>query len=104
MLCAYTVPKMFDLTNIVIPKIINKWEYIADALQYDLATIIAIKEKGRGDPNICCREFFQDWLMTNNGSKSGPKLWSTLFEALKKVDQISADITEDIIAQVSQLS
>ena len=93
---------MFDLTNIVIPKIMHKWEYVAEALQYDVAAIMVIREKGRGDPKVCCREFFQDWLITNNGAKSGPKVWSTLFDALKKVDEIAANITEDIIAQVSQ--
>ena len=95
---------MVDLAKIVIPKIMNEWEYIAEALQYDLATIKAINKTGQGDPRVCCKIFFQDWLMTNNGVKSGPKVWSTLFDALKKVDEIAADITEDIIAQVSQLS
>ena len=32
-------PEMFDITKIVIPKIMNQWEYIAEALLYDLATI-----------------------------------------------------------------
>ena len=94
---------MFDLSIIVIPKIMNKWEYIAEALRYDLATIHAIKHEGRGDPKKCCREFFKDWLMTNNGAKAGPKVWSTLIDALKIVDEISPDATEDIIAIVKQL-
>ena len=95
---------MFDLKKIVIPKIMNEWEDIADALRYDLATIKAIKDKEHGDPKKCCREFFRDWLMTNNGAKAGPKVWSTLLDALKNVDEISADITEDIIAEVKQLA
>ena len=96
-------PDMFDLTNIVIPKIMNQWEYITEALRYDLAVIEAIKEKEGKDPKKCCREFFKDWLMTNNGAKAGPKVWSTLLDALKKVNEISADITKDIIAEVKQL-
>ena len=32
-------PEMFDTTKIVISKIMNKWENIAEALLYDLATI-----------------------------------------------------------------
>ena len=80
----------------------NKWEYIAEALRYDLVTIQAIKDKEREDPRKCCREFFKDWLMTNNGAKAGPKVWSTLLDALKRVE-IAADITEDIIAEVKQL-
>ena len=94
---------MFDLTKIVIPKIMNQWEYIAEAFRYDLSTIDAISEKGGSDPKKCCREFFKDWLKTNNGAKAGPKVWSTLLSTLKQVDEISADILEDIIAKVKQL-
>ena len=93
---------MFDLTNIVIPKIMNEWKYIAEALHYDLATIRAIREKNREDPKKCCREFFEDWLMTNNGARAGPKVWSTLLDALRQVVDISADVIEDIIAQLKQ--
>ena len=96
-------PEMFDITKIVIPKIMNQWEYIAEALRYDLAIIEAIKVKEGRDPKKCCREFFKDWLMTNNGAKAGPKVWSTLLDTLKKVDEIASDITEDIIAKVKQL-
>ena len=41
--------------------------------------------------------------MTNYGAKAGPKVWTTLVHALKEVDEISADITEDIIAKVKQV-
>ena len=81
----------------------NEWEYVAEALRYDLDTIEAIKERGGGDPKLCCREFFKDWLTTNNGARAGSKVWSTLFDVLKEVDEISADVTEDIIAEVKQL-
>ena len=94
---------MFDLTEIVIPKIMNEWEYIAEALCYDFATIKAIRESNREDPKKCCRELFKDWLMTNNGAEAGPKVWSTLLDTLKQVDEIAADITENIIAAVKQL-
>ena len=95
---------MFDLTKIVIPNVMNQWEYIAETLRYDLSTIKAIKDKEREDPKRCCREFFKDWLMTNNGAKAGPKVWSTLLDTLKEVDEIAADITENIIAKVKQLN
>ena len=93
---------MFDLTKIVIPKIMNEWEDIAYALCFDIATIKAIRERNCEDPKKCCQEFFDDWLMTNNGVEAGPKVWSTLLDALKEVG-ISADSTEDIIAKVKQL-
>ena len=94
---------MFDLKRIVISKIMNEWENIADALRYDLTIVKSIKEKERGDPKKCCREFFIDWLTTNHGARAGPKVWSTLLDALNKVDEISADITEDITAEVMKL-
>ena len=94
---------MFDLRKIVIPKIMNEWEDIADALRYDIATIRTIKLKNNFNPKLCCREFFIDWLMTDNGIKAGPKVWSTLLHALKKVKSL-ANITEDIIAEVKQLN
>ena len=46
---------------------------------------------------------FKDWLTSNNGAKAGPKVWSTLLNGLKKVDEISADITEDIIVEIRKL-
>ena len=51
---------MIDLKKIVISRIMNEWEDIADALRYDLATIQVIKDKEHGDPKKCCREFFRD--------------------------------------------
>ena len=95
---------MFDLMKIVIPEIMNEWEYIAYALRYNLATIKAIKEKKREDPKKCCEEFFKDWLTTDNGAKAGPKVWSTLLNTLKELNEISAGITENIITKVKQLN
>ena len=63
----------------------NEWEDIADALHYDPPIIKEIKDKEHEGPKKCCREFLRDWLMTNNGAKAGPKVWSTLLDALKKL-------------------
>ena len=95
---------MFDLTKIVIPKIMNEWQYVAEALDYDLATIKAIREKNHADPKKCCKEFFEDWLMTNNGATAGAKVWSTLLDALRKIDEISDDIIDNFTAQVEKLN
>ena len=94
---------MFDLTKIVIPKIMNEWEYIAESLRYDLFIIKTIKERAFGDPKKCCRELFKDWLTTDRGAKAGPKVWSTLIKAIKDTDEISADVIENIIVKVKQL-
>ena len=94
---------MFDLTKIVIPKIMNEWEYVAEAFRYDLAAIEAIKERGDGNAKQCCREFFKDWLTTDHGNRVGPKMWLTLLDILNEVDEISAEITQDITTKVKQM-
>ena len=95
---------MRDLTKIVIPRIMNQWEYVAEALYYDIAVIIAIKQKKRSEgPKECCREFFIDWLTTKNGDKAGRKVWSTLINALNEVNEIATEIVEDIVQEVIQL-
>ena len=91
---------MFDLSKIVIPRIMIYWENLAEVFRYDLVTITPIKEKHYDDPKRCCREFFIDWLTTNNGAKAGPKTWSTLLDALKKVDEISTDTIDEIVTEV----
>ena len=101
--CISLEPEMFDLNKIIIPKIMNEWEYIAEAFRYDVLTIQTIKERGYGDAKQCCRELFKDWLTTDHGAKVGPKVWSTLLDTLKEIDEISADVTEDIVTKVKQL-
>ena len=96
-------PEMFDLTKIVIPKIMNEWEYVAEAFRYDLAIIEAIKERGGGDVKQCCRDFFKDWLTTDHGNRVGPKVWLTLLNVLNEVDELSAETTNDIVTKVKQL-
>ena len=95
---------MIDLKNIVTRRIMNQWECVAEALYYDITTIEAIKQqRGCEGPKQCCREFFKDWLTTNNGNRAGPKVWSTLIGALKEVDEIATDIVDDIVKEVLQL-
>ena len=94
---------MFDLTKIVIPKIMNEWEYVAEAFRYSIQEIKVIREKGRGDLRKCCREFFIDWLDSNRGAKAGPKVWSTLLGILREVDEIAKETVDDITAKVKKL-
>ena len=94
---------MHELTNIVITKIMNEWEYIAEAFRYDDYIITAIKSKEQGDPKKCCREFFRDWLRSNRGVEVGPKVWQTLLDVLKEVNEISEDTVAEITEKVEQL-
>ena len=81
----------------------NEWEYVAEALRYDIPTINSIKERERGVAKKCCREFFKDWLESNHGVKAGPKVWSTLLDTLKEVDEIADGTIEEITAKVKKL-
>jgi len=45
---------MLDLINIVIPRIMDKWEHIAYAFRYDLPIINAIEQMENKDPERCC--------------------------------------------------
>ena len=92
---------MADLGKIVIPKIMTKWEELAEALNYDDEMIEAIKQKERDDPKKCCRQFFKDWLGTGHGTN--PKTWSTLFEVLEDPDLIEQSIVKDMVDKVKQL-
>ena len=94
---------MFDLTKIVIPKIMTEWEYVAEAFRYSIQDIRGIREKGHGDLKKCCREFFIDWLDSNHGAKAGPKVWSPLLDTLKVVDEIADETVEEITAKVKEL-
>ena len=95
---------MTNLTQFVIPKIMNSWEYVAYGFYYELETIEAIKDKGRENPKRCCEEFFKDWLMTENGAKAGSKTWSTLLNVLKPINEIGGDIKKEITEKVLQLN
>ena len=92
---------MIDLINIVIPKVMNSWEYIAYALRYDIPTVTAIKEKECGNPRRCCEEFFKDWLTTKHGT--GSRTWSTLLDVLKGINDIADNTIEEITEEVKKL-
>ena len=103
MYTTHVEPEMQDLMKIVIPRVMNEWKYIAYAMRYGLAIIGSIKEKGRENSKKCCEDFFVDWLTTDNGAKAGSKTWATLLDVLKEIDDIAADIKENITKEVLQL-
>ena len=98
----YIEPVMFELSKHVIPKVMDKWEDVAEAFLYDIQNITVIKDRERGDPKKCCKEFFKDWLQSNRGAEVGPKTWSTLLKVLEQVD-IAEDILQEITTKVKQL-
>ena len=81
---------MIQLNEFVIPKIQAEWEDVAFALLYEIHAVKSIKEKHHGDPKKCCKELLEDWLTTKNGRS--PKTWSTLLDALGKVNELTSVI------------
>ena len=51
-------------------------------------------------PKKCCQELIRNWLITYNVAKADSKVWSTLLDILKKLYEMSANITEDINTRV----
>ena len=90
---------MVDIITIVIPRIQAEWEDVAYALDFEIATVKAIKTND--NPKKCCRELFIDWLSTDHGV--GPKTWSTLIEKLKKIEELAA-ATNEIINELEKLA
>ena len=93
---------MADLNMIVVPKISADWEDVAYALRYEIPAVRLINSKHNGDPKKCCKELLTNWLTTDNGV--GPRIWSTLLDKLKEVQELAAareKIREELIEMYS---
>ena len=91
---------MHQLNKIVVPKVSADWKDVAYALNYDIQIVRRITNTHNGDSTKCCKELFEDWLITINGSK--PKIWQTLLKALKEIEQLAA-ATEKVIEELIQM-
>ena len=97
-----TEPDMIDLYEFVVPRVYSLWRDVGFALKYEIATINGIEEKNHKDPEGSCKTLFEDWLSTDNGISAGPKTWSTLLGAIKRVNKL-AKAREEIIQKVAEL-
>ena len=95
-----SAPEMGDLFHIVIPRISAHWEEVAYALYYDIHIVDNIEAKYNGNTTKCCQNLLKDWLQTDHGKRAGPKTWSTLLDALKRVEGLTAS-RENIIQDLS---
>ena len=97
-------PAMIQINKLVIPKVFQEWEDVAYGLEYNISTVNAIRCKHNENPKKCCRELFEDWLSTNNGSK--PKTWQTLLhrlEEIKELYSVTGNIRKQLIQMDSQV-
>ena len=90
---------MHDFNTILVPKVAAHWENIAYALDYEISAVDQISSKHNENPTKCCRELFKDWLVTSNGVK--PKIWQTLLDKLKELQDLDA-VTEETIKELIQ--
>ena len=92
---------MADINKIVIPKVMNQWQELAEGFRYDDEIIDKIKAQRSNNPQECCREFFRDWLRFDHCE--GPKTWLKLLEIIEEYTLIAKDIKEKIREEVLQL-
>ena len=78
---------MHELTEVVAPKIMDKWERLAYTMRYEPGEVKVFK-KDNHDPIECCMELFSNWLTTDHGPT--PKTYQTLLNHIKKVKDLAA--------------
>ena len=90
--------EMWELTDIVIPKIEAEWENLAYCMRYRPEKVESFRKDSQ-DLKECCKKLFVDWLTTGHGPT--PKTYQTLLKHIKKVSALKAAseaIKEELIA------
>ena len=82
---------MWELINIVIPKIKAKWQDVAYCMRYEAYEVDAITTESR-DLKEDCMKLFINWLTTSHPPT--PKTWQTLLDHLKRVDELTAAVEQ----------
>ena len=78
--------QMWELTKIVIPKIMSEWESLAFCMRYRPEEVeVFRKEQNLKD---CCKKLFTNWLTTGHGPK--PKTYQILLKHIKEVEALKA--------------
>ena len=79
--------EMWELIDVVIPKIKVHWKYLAYRMRYNRGDVAAF-EKDSKDLKGCCKKLFNNWLETGHGPE--PKTYHTLLMCIKDVDNLTA--------------
>ena len=80
---------MYELTEIVIPKIMTEWETLAYCMRYEPSDVIGFRADSR-DLKQSCKELFINWITTDHGPK--PKTYQTLLNYIKKIKNLAASL------------
>lgn len=79
--------QMWELTEIVAPKVMAEWESLAFCMRYRPEEVKAFR-RGSEDLKECCKKLFDNWLTTAHGPE--PKTYLTLLIHIKKIDNLAA--------------
>ena len=78
---------MFELTEIVIPKIKAEWESLAYCMRYTTQEVSGFKRDTQ-DSHECCKSLLDNWISTGHDPK--PKTYQTLLKRIKKINNLAA--------------
>jgi len=78
---------MWELTKIVIPKIMVDWKDLAYCMRYKPEEVEGFRKDSR-DLKECCEKLFTDWLGSDHGPT--PKTYQALLKCIKKIDKLTA--------------
>ena len=84
-------PEMWDLINIVIPKVKAYWKDLAYSMGYSIYDVQVWENDGKDSRDQCYR-LFENWLTGKCGCT--PKTWKKLLERIKAVGELSATAKE----------
>ena len=84
-------PEIWDLVNLVIPKVKASWVKLAYSMGYSVNAVRGFERDGRNSDEQC-RKVFEDWLTTGDGCI--PKTWQTLLQRIKRVDDLTSAADE----------
>ena len=87
-----TESQMWELKQIVAPKMKAHWSDLAYCMRYTAGEVKAFK-KDSHDLEECCEKLFADWLESSHGPT--PKTYETLLKHIKKIDKLTA-VSEEI--------
>ena len=78
---------MWELTKIVVPKVMAEWESLAFCMRYRPEEVKAFKRDTQ-DVKERCKNLFDNWLTTAHGPK--PKTYRTLLNCIKKINKLTS--------------
>ena len=92
-----TEPQLLELSEYVIPKVMNQWERLAYSMRYKHREVEAFRRDSQ-DINQSCIKLFSNWLETSHGPT--PKTYQTLLNCIKRINDLTAaseEIEKDLI-------